>query len=394
MLTDSRPALAQRLALTLVLVLTLWSMAAPALAEQRITSQEYDLTLTKVASGLRHPWGMAQLPDGRWLISERGGQLVRVEANGRLERRPLGLELSARGQGGLLDIALHPKFDLSEENRQHDWLYLSFSHAKNRGSATALGRLRFSDDQPGRVERLFTQNRYSTPGRHYGSRLAWLDDGSLLMSIGERGQDPDRAQDGSDHAGKILRLDENGGIPADNPFVDDPEVDDAVFSLGNRNPQGLIVAEDGRIWSTEHGPRTGDELNLIEAGINYGWPLVSRGRDYVTNLPIGRDRAPGMRDPVYVFEGRFAPSGLSEVKSVGNGQSEIFAAWRGDLLAGGLRSEQLVRLSVDEGAVVEHEVILDGEIGRIRSVRQGQDGAVYLLQDAPDAGLYRLSPDQ
>ncbi|HSH47150.1 MAG TPA: PQQ-dependent sugar dehydrogenase [Halomonas sp.] len=372
--------------LALPLALTLWSMATPAIAEQRIASQDYDLTLTKVAGGLRHPWGMAQLPDGSWLISERGGQLVRVALHGQLQRWPLGLELSTRGQGGLLDIALHPHFVLKESGR-HSWLYLTFSHAKAGGSATALGRLRLRGGQPGRVERLFTQNRYSAPGRHYGSRLAWLDDGSLLMSIGERGM-PDRAQDGGDHAGSIVRLDENGGIPADNPFVTDDQVDDAIFSLGHRNPQGLIVAEDGRIWSTEHGPRTGDELNLIKPGANYGWPLVSRGRDYVTNLSIGRDHAPGMRDPVYVFEGRYAPSGLAEVTG------QRLAAWRGDLLAGGLRSGQLTRLAVNEGALVEREVILDGEIGRIRNVQQGQDGALYLLQDAPDAGLYRLAPAQ
>lgn len=379
-----------------VLTLALWSIASPALADQHIASRDYDLTLTKVASGLRHPWGMSQLPDGRWLISEREGQLVRVTADGQLERWPLGLDLSTRGQGGLLDTALHPRFGMSE-NGQHDWLYLSFSHAEGRGSATALGRLRFSNDQPGHIERLFTQNQHSLPGRHYGSRLAWREDGSLLMSIGERSVNSDRAQDGSDHAGSILRLDENGGIPADNPFVNDDQVDDAIFSLGHRNPQGLVVAEDGRIWSTEHGPRTGDELNLIEASTNYGWPLVSRGRDYVTNLPVGRDQAPGMRDPIYVFEGRFAPSGLSEIKSVKSIESEqdgVFAAWHSDLLAGGLRSEQLLRLSVSDNAVVAHELILDGEIGRIRSVRQGQDGAIYLLQDAPDAGLYRLSSSQ
>lgn len=400
MFSISRFALVHYLTLSLLVVI-----AIPlAQGEQHIVSQEYRLTLTKIASGLKHPWGMAQLPDGRWLIGERGGQLVRVAGDSQLERWSLALDFSTRGQGGLLDIALHPHFGLGEsdpsengvhENGRQDWLYLTFSHAQSRGSATALGRLRFNNDKPGRVERLFTQNRHSPAGRHYGSRLAWLDDGSLLMSIGERSVNSDRAQDGSDHAGSILRLDENGGIPAGNPFIDDAQVDDAIFSLGHRNPQGLIVAEDGRIWSTEHGPRTGDELNLIEAGTNYGWPVVSRGRDYVTNLPVGRDHAPGMRDPVYVFEGRFAPSGLSEVKSVKGIESERdgpFAAWHGDLLAGGLRSERLLRLSVSDNAVVAHEVILDGEIGRIRSVRQGRDGAIYLLQDAPDAGFYRLSP--
>ncbi len=359
---------------------------APVLAQdraepRRLESRHLAFCLATVADGFRHPWGLAQLPDGSLLVGERPGRLTRIAPDGSRVRLTGLPEVSARGQGGLLDLALHPDYG----DGQHDWLYFTWSRPLADGDATALSRARLAGDRLVDVEQLFVQNPGADPGRHYGSRLAWRPDGTLLMSVGERGT-PVRSQDGGDHAGSMLRLTETGGVPADNPFVNDPEVLDELFSLGHRNPQGLVVAEDGTAWSTEHGPRTGDELNRLVAGANYGWPTVSRGRDYVTRLPIGRDSAPGMRDPVYVFEGRYAPSGLAQVTS------KAFAAWRGDLLAGGLRSETLLRLRLEGDALIERETLLDGEIGRIRTVRQGRDGTLYLLNDAADAALWRLTP--
>ncbi|MBB3141546.1 PQQ-dependent sugar dehydrogenase [Halomonas organivorans] len=351
-----------------------------------LDTRNLPLCLTRIAGGLAHPWGLAQLPDGRFLVSERVGSLALIDG-GEITRLAGLPEVSARGQGGLLDLALHPGFGRDAHgDGEHDWLYFTWSRPGPGGDATALSRARLGEARLTDLEHLFVQDRYSRPGRHYGSRLAWLPDGTLLMSVGERGVTPERAQDGGDHAGSILRLTDSGEVPADNPFVDDPAVLDEIFSLGHRNPQGLVVADDGTAWSTEHGPRTGDELNRLVPGANYGWPVVTRGRDYVTNLPIGRNSAAGMRDPVYLFTGRFAPSGLAQASS------PAFAPWRGDLLAGGLRSEALLRLHLEGDAVVEQETILQGEIGRVRTVLQGNDGMIYLLDDDASGSLWRLSP--
>ena len=356
------------------------SAVAAQVVEERIATDHHDLRLERVAAGLEHPWSVAELPGGQWLVTERPGRLVRIDAQGKVSRLSGMPEVSTRGQGGLLDVVLHPDYATGS-----DWVYFTWSQAGNGGSATTLSRGRLGDDALVDLETLFVQNRFSRPGRHYGSRLAWRDDGTLLMTIGERGS-PERAQDRGDHAGSVLRLTAEGEVPDDNPFVDGADALPEIFTYGNRNPQGLTVAADGTAWSTEHGPRTGDELNRLEAGVNYGWPVVSRGNDYATNLPIGLDSAPGMRDPVHVFAGRFAPSGLAQVSG------EAFPAWQGDLLAGGLASETLVRLALDGDRVAEREIILEGEIGRIRDVHLGSDGAVYLLSDHADGGLYRLVP--
>lgn len=267
---------------------------------------------------------------------------------------------------------------------EHPWAVTFLPDGRN--SRSALSRVKWQGDELGDVEHLFEQDRASGPGRHYGSRLAWLPDGTLLMSIGDRGSEPLRAQASDDHAGSTLRLTETCGVPDDNPFVDDDATLDEIYSMGNRNIQGMTVLRNGEAWASEHGPRTGDELNHIEAGNNYGWPTVSQGNDYSTNEPIGENSLPGMTDPAYVFEGRFAPAGLAEVTS------DAFGEWQGNLLAGGLGSEKLLRLRLENGTVVEEELILEGQIGRIRDVRQGPDNAIYLLTDDPQGGLYRLQP--
>ncbi|WP_416139793.1 PQQ-dependent sugar dehydrogenase [Halomonas sp. HK25] len=356
----------------------------PEIIVERIETEHHDLRLERVATGLEHPWAMAQLPDGSFLVSERPGRLAHVSEAGEITHLGGVPEVNARGQGGLLDVVLHANYGTGDG--EHDWVYFTWSQAGSGGTATTLSRARLEGDALTDVEELFVQDRYSGPGRHYGSRLAWLPDGSLLMSIGDRGSHPPRAQDKDDHAGSVLRLTETGAAADDNPFVDDDDALDELFSIGNRNIQGMTVAADGRAWATEHGPLGGDELNWIEGGENYGWPEVSLGVDYSTRRPIGADSLPGMRDAEYVFAGRFAPSGLAEVAS------KHFPEWEGNLLAGGLRSEMLKRLVLEGDAVAESEVILDGEIGRIRDVRQGHDGALYLLDDDDRGSLYRLVP--
>lgn len=281
-------------------------------------------------------------------------------------------------------MVLHPDFGNGEGN--NDWIYFTWSKPDGSNSRAALSRVKWQGDELGDVEHLFEQDRASGPGRHYGSRLAWLPDGTLLMSIGDRGSEPPRAQASDDHAGSTVRLTATGGVPDDNPFVDDADTLDEIYTLGNRNIQGMTVLSNGEAWASEHGPRTGDELNHIEAGNNYGWPEVSQGNDYATNEPIGETSLPGMVDPVYVFEGRFAPAGIAEVTS------DAFGAWQGSLLAGGLASEKLLLLRLEDGSVAEEELILEGEIGRIRDVRQGPDDAIYFVTDDAQGGLYRLRP--
>lgn len=350
-----------------------------------IESDHLTFSIERLADGLENPWAVAILPDGRYLVSERNGQLNLIDADGGESVVLTGMpEVNHHGQGGLLDVVLHPEF--VGDNGDNDWIYFTWSKPDGNNSRAALSRVKWLGDELGDVEHLFEQDRASGPGRHYGSRLAWLPDGTLLMSIGDRGSEPPRAQDSDDHAGSTLRLTATGGVPDDNPYLNDADTLDEIYSLGNRNIQGMTVLSNGEAWASEHGPRTGDELNHIQPGNNYGWPTVSQGNDYATNEPIGEDSLPGMVDPVYIFEGRFAPSGLAEVTG------EAFGAWQGDLLAGGLGSQKLLRLRLEEGRVAEEELILEGEIGRIRDVRQGPDDAIYLVTDDAQGGLYRLRP--
>lgn len=362
---------------------------------ERLPGTPHAFRLERLAEGLERPWSLAFLPDGRFLVSERPGRLALIEPGGAITHVAGIPRVVARGQGGLLDLALHPDFGNSSEGKgddgEHDWLYFSYAKAGPDGSGTAVARARLalnasSGPRLEGVETIFEQNRFSMPNHHYSGRLVWLPDTTLLLSIGDRGHG-DRAQDGADHAGSVLRLTATGEAPADNPFVNDPGMATALYTQGNRNIQGMTVTSNGTVWSSEHGPRTGDEINRIEAGVNYGWPEVTLGRDYATNLPMGRNHAPGMRDPAYVFEGRYAPSGLAWV------DSPHFPGWQGDLLAGGLASEALTRLTIDNGKVSRAEVLLDGQIGRIRDVRQGPDGLIYLLNDQPNGGLFRLTPE-
>jgi len=342
-----------------------------------IRTQYEPLRVLRVVEGLEHPWGVALLPQG-YLVTERSGRLNLV-TDGEIRRIAGSPEVYAFRQGGLLDVVLHP------DHASNGWVYLTYSYGDADGTATALGRGRLEGTQLVDFEQIFVQDRLSEPGRHYGSRLAWLSDGTLLMSIGDRGSKPSRAQDLGDHAGKVIRLNEDGTVPEDNPFVGRDEALPEIWSYGHRNIQGMVVADGDVVWVTEHGPRGGDELNRIEPGKNYGWPVVSKAREYRTEEQYGEARSrPGYLDPVYEFLPTLAPSGLALVTR------EQFPRWRGNLLAGGLAAERIRRVVLEDEVVVHEEELLLGLVGRIRDVREGADGSIYVLTDEENGGLYRV----
>lgn len=370
------------------------TVAAPAAGQQDtvLRSAYHDYRVVTVADGLEHPWSIAFLPGGDMLVTERPGRL-RIVRDGRLLPDPVpGVpEVFARGQGGLLDVVPHPDF---ATNRL---LYISYSKpVGDDQSTTAIIRGRFENDRLTGVEELLEAD---TRGRgHYGSRLAFDRDGYLFITVGER-QVPARgdleahpAQDLSNHHGVVIRLHDDGRVPDDNPFVDRPGARPEIWSYGHRNAQGLAVhPETGDLWANEHGPQGGDELNLIRQGLNYGWPVVGYGVNYRTGLAIheGTHRE-GMEPPVHVWVPSIATSGLLIYTG------DRFPEWRGNLFVGGLAGEQLARLTLDGHRVTREETLVQ-DMGRIRDVRQGPDGYIYLAIDDRQGGLtpvVRLEPVQ
>lgn len=363
--------------------------AAPAAgAEVGAQAKACELVAETRVGGLEHPWGLAFLPDGRALVTERPGRLRLVDPAGGTGTGAVvdgAPAVVARGQGGLLDVALHPDF---AGNRL---VYLSYSAGYGGGAGTAVARGRLElEGGPPRLEALeaiFRINRPSGTTRHFGSRLAFGPDGQLFVTVGDRG-DGERAQDPGDHAGSLLRLRDDGSAPADNPFAGAasggaPE----VWSYGHRNAQGMAWdAAAGRLWLVEHGARGGDEINQPQRGRNYGWPRISYGVHY-SGLPIGDGAsAPGLEQPIYFWDPSIAPSGLAVVSG------PLFPAWRGDLLVGALKDRMLVHLTVEGGRVVGEERLFQRAFGRVRDVRIGPEGAVWLLTDEPDGALIRIAP--
>lgn len=334
-----------------------------------------------VAAGLQHPWGMAFLPDGRILVTERSGQLRIVTGKGLHAAPVTGLpEITATGQGGLLDIALHPDY------AENGWLYFTYAAGSRWASGTHLARAKLAGQQLTDLQVLFAQNNLSMGGRHFGSRIVFDDQGFVYFTIGDRG-DQDRAQDLADHAGSVIRLHDDGRVPADNPFHQQAGAQPEIFSYGHRNPQGMARHPvSGEIWLHEHGPQGGDELNHVHAGVNYGWPVITYGVNYGTGTRIGEGtHRPGMAQPAHYWVPSIAPSGMAFY------QGARFPDWQGDILLGALKFQLLVHLDMDDGRVVGETRYLAGRFGRIRDVRSGPDGAIYLLTDADDGQLIRLT---
>jgi glucose/arabinose dehydrogenase len=328
---------------------------------------------------------MAFLPNGDMLVTERVGRL-RIVRNGKLDPQPVAgvPQVFAMQQGGLLEVALHPGFS---ENQQ---IYLTYSKSGPQGHTTALARGRFNGRALLDVQDIFVADAWSDGGAlHFGSRLAFGRDGTLFMSVGER-NDRTRAQNTTHHAGKILRLRDDGTVPPDNPFVGRADVRPEIYSFGHRNPQGLTVhPETGQVWATEHGPQGGDELNLIQPGRNYGWPVATFGREYSGALITNQPWREGLEPPVTVWVPSIALSGM--LFYTGN----RLPGWTGDLFVGGLAGTQVHRVVFASGGPRGRELLLTSLRLRIRDIRQGPDGYIYLATDgASDGAILRIEPGE
>jgi glucose/arabinose dehydrogenase len=354
--------------------------------------QDHRYRVVTVAEGFEHPWSIAFLPNGDMLVTERPGRL-RIVRNGRLLPEPVpGLpEIRAGGQGGLMEVMPHPDF---ANNRL---LYITYSKPRTEDNqrTTAVARGRFENDRLVDVRDIFVADAWTGTGQHFGSKLAFDRNGYLFITIGDRGVSPMQnvrqhpAQSVADHIGAIVRLHDDGRVPRDNPFAGRQGARAEIWSYGHRNPQGLVIhPRTGDIWITEHGPQGGDELNLILPGHNYGWPVVGHGVQYGGARIHERHTEEGMTDPVHYWVPSIAVSGLIVYTG------DAFPAWRGNLLAGGLAGQTIRRLVMDGQRVAREERIFEGQ-GRVRDIRQGPDGFIYIAIDhrgGQPTAVVRLEP--
>ena len=365
----------------LALVLACSLAFVPPTSAETYKTEKATFRLETVAEKLEHPWGMAFLPDGRMLVTERPGRLRIVSADGTKSPPVEGVpRVFAHGQGGLLDVALDPAY------ATNNLIYLSYAEPGTGGGGTAVARGRLERNRLVDLTVIFRQVPKRNTVKHFGSRLVFARDGTLFITTGER-DNRDQAQNLAVHLGKLIRINSDGSVPDDNPFIGKGDAQPEIWSYGHRNMQGAALhPETGEIWTIEHGARGGDELNIPQAGKNYGWPVITYGKDY-SGASIGEGTAkPGMEQPIYYWDPSIAPSGMAFY--TGN----AFPEWRGSLFVGALGYELLARLELD-GAKVTHEERLLKDFGeRIRDVRQGPDGLLYLLTDSEDGRLLRLAP--
>lgn len=369
-------------------------VAVPALLAALSTVPGFaaELQTQAVASGLDHPWALAFLPDSRYLVTERPGRMRVIERDGRLNAPLKGLPpVAAAGQGGLLDVVLDSDF---ARNRL---LYFCYSEpglgADSGMNSTALAKARLSDDasQLEQVQTLFSQRPKYASSLHFGCRIVerrvnGASDGSLFLALGERSSYKEQAQNLKSHLGKIVRINKDGSVPSDNPFVGRAHAWPEIWSLGHRNPQGAALAPDGTLWMHEHGPQGGDEINRPEAGRNYGWPVITYGENYGGGkIGQGLTQQAGMEQPLHYWVPSIAPSGMAFISSERYGP-----AWKGSLVVGALKAQHLERLSIADGRITASEVLLPRLGQRVRDVRQGPDGWLYLLTDASDGQLLRV----
>ena len=345
------------------------------------TADAADYKIETVTDGLSYPWAMAFLPGGDILITERSGQLRRINDGSLLPDPVRNLpHVYVGGQGGLMDILLDPGF---ETNRR---LFLSFSSGSSKDNALQVISARYENDSLEDVQTVFRAKPGKDTPHHFGGRLALLPDQTLLITVGEGFDYRKKAQSLDNHFGKVVRINKDGSVPADNPFLHDDHALPEIWTYGHRNAQGLLVSGDGIVWLHEHGPRGGDELNELRPGKNYGWPAITHGMDYSGAYVSPYAEAPGMEQPVVYWVPSIAPGGFCEYLG------KAFPAWQGNLFVAALAERSVRRLTMKNGAVISQEILFT-ELGqRIREVRAGPDGYLYLLTDSDSGQVLRVSP--
>jgi len=346
-----------------------------------LNTQKRTYSIETVVEGIDNPWGMTWLPDGSMLVTEKSGTLYQVK-NGEktaIENVP---EVYNRGQGGLMDIEIHPNYT------ENGWIYITHASTDGEGEGgnTKLIRAKLENGGLTQIEDLYKATPNSTRGQHFGSRIAFDDEGYLYFSIGERGDRDVNPQDITRDGGKIYRLNDDGSIPEDNPFYNEPNAKKAIYTYGNRNPQGMDKhPETGKIWIHEHGPKGGDEVNIVKKGANYGWPVISYGVNYSGSKFTEITKKEGMEQPIYYWVPSIAPCGMTFV--TGN----VYPDWKGDLLVGSLKFSYLELLKLDGEKVTARERIAE-EVGRVRNVKQGPDGFIYIGIEGQ--GIVKIVPNK
>ena len=368
------------------LALTVLMVSVSAVGKDPVSvalSEKQAFRVVTLVAGLENPWSMAFLPDGRMLVTERDGRMRLVSQDFKLDAQSVeGLpEVVARGQGGLFDVVLHPDYP------SNGWIYWSYNAPGAGGWGTAMARGKLQGKRMTEVQVLFSMLPKTRTAQHFGGRIVFDKSHHVYLTLGDRGE-KERAQRLDDHAGSVIRLHDDGRVPADNPFSGRAGTKPEKWTLGSRNLQGAALHPGtGVLWTHEHGPQGGDEVNVMRAGRNYGWPVITYGVNYGFGTAIGEGTAKaGLEQPLKVWVPSIGPSGMAFV------DSPRFPAWQGNLLVGALRGQMLVRLELRGEAVVREERLLEGELGRIRDVRVAPDGFIYLLTDNSDRSLVRLEP--
>jgi glucose/arabinose dehydrogenase len=341
-----------------------------------------DYQVETLADGLSNPWSLAFLPDGGMLVTERSGQLRLIDAAGQLRAEPVAgvPEAFVNGQSGLMEVALAPDFAESGE------LFLSYSCGTRDANHTCLAAATFNGEALENTHEIFRVQPAKKGSAHYGGRIAFLPDNTLLLTLGDGFDYREQAQNTANHLGSIVRLSRDGSAPEDNPFVGQADAMPELYSIGHRNVQGILVDDAGRVFSHEHGPRGGDEINLIEAGKNYGWPKITYGIDYNGSQISPYTELPGLEQPLVYWDPSIAPSGMTLY------QGELFPEWQGSLLVSALAGKEVRRVELKGNAAGEQESLFAELDQRFRDVRTGPDGAVYLLTDSPSGQLLRVVP--
>ena len=350
---------------------------------QTFKSSAGDLKVETVAGGLSHPWAFAFLPDGRMLVTERPGRMRIATPDGKLSPPLQNVpQVYASGQGGLLDVVLNRGFT------RNNTIYFCFAEPVSGGGRTAMARGTLGNGKLDDVKVIFRQEGPPSGGNHFGCRIAQAADNNLFLTTGEHFTDRDEAQKLTSHLGKIVRIRPDGSVPSDNPFVGRKDARPEIWSYGHRNAQGAAIhPTTGKLWEHEHGARGGDEINIPQPGKNYGWPVISFGVNYDgTPVGSGKSEMPGMEQPIKYWVPSIAPSGMAFY------QGALFPAWKGNLLVGALAGQMLVRLTLDGDKVTGEERLLQGIRERIRDVRTGPDGAIYLVTDNNAGRILRVSP--